>query len=80
VGHQWRGAEAPRKVVREGAHPRSGATWRRWRSSGVTPFHKADGGGNGGISGRAGNMARRRGRGELDAGIDRRNSKDGSRR
>jgi hypothetical protein len=77
VGHRWRGAEASSKVVREGAQPRSGVTWRWRRSGGATAFREADSGENGGISGGAAGAARRRGRGELDASISRRNSKDG---
>jgi hypothetical protein len=65
-------------MVGEGAHMRSDVTWRRRRSGSTTAFREADGGGNGGISGRAATAARRRGRGELNAGIGRWNSEDGS--
>jgi hypothetical protein len=45
---------------------------------GATAFREADGGGNGGISSGASGVAHGRGRGELGAGIDRRNSEGGS--
>jgi hypothetical protein len=61
VGHRRRGAEALGKVVGEGAHPRSGATWRRQRRGGVTAFREANGGGSGGILGGAAGVAHGRG-------------------